>query len=97
MGLKMLDDGRAFDHRLPVVEEEREQPERRMLLQYGGILLVVGFEQPVLERGIVRPEGDQDLLRIAAERVSKEFQHYQLPSAIAAWRASSRSLGGVVT
>ena len=97
LGLKMLDDRRRFHEWAAIVEQERELAERPVPLQFLEILLMIGFQDPIFERRFVGPESDQHLLRIAAEGVSEELEAHQVPSAIAACRSSSRSLGGVVT
>ena len=71
--LPMLDDRRAFDHRLPVIEEQREQSERRMPPQDLSVLRKVAFEDAIFEGRVVRPKRDQDFLSVAAEWVTEEL------------------------
>ena len=92
--LQIFDDDRRFEDRAITVEQEWEHPERRMALQLRHVGRVL--DHPIVERGPVGPERDEHLLRVTAERVAEELQGHQLPSAISACRARSRSLGGSV-
>src|SRR4051794_15367203 len=71
MRLKMLDDRRGFEDRLIVVDQHWELTERRMPPQYLAVLRMIGAELSIVERRLVRPKSDEDLLRVAAERMAE--------------------------
>src|SRR4029453_4568237 len=60
------------------------------------ILRVIRIDHPVIEGRSIRPQRDQPLLRVAAERVSEIFEAHQAPSLIFSRSSSSASLGSLV-
>src|SRR4051812_15033078 len=92
----MLDDAGRLDHRPAIVEQQREQRERRVPLEHLEILGVVLLEQSIFEWRLVGPKGDQDFLRVRRKGMPKEFEAHQAPSLIFSRNFSSSSLGSFV-
>src|SRR5258708_27871354 len=97
MSLQMFDYASRCDHRMAVREQQRKQSERRVQLELVEILRMLLVEHRVFELRPVGPQGDQDFLAVAAERVREELQAHASSFAHVSRRFSSASLGGLVS
>src|SRR5207342_3545615 len=94
---QIFDDRSGLDHAHAVVDQQGELAERPAPLELDKVLRMVLLEQFVLERSLIRPQGDQHLLAVGRERVGVELQAHQAPASIFSRRAISCSLGGLVS
>src|SRR4051794_15619112 len=92
----MFDDAGRLEYCLIIIKQQREQPKRRVPRKNLAVFRMLLVQYPVFERRLVGPQGDQDFLRVAAERVSEELQPHQVPSLILSRSSSSAWLGSFV-
>ena len=89
--------GVDFEHRLLAVHQKRKLAEGRVAQEHFAVFRMVGVKHLEVERRLVGPKGNQDLLGVGRKRVTIECEGHHAPASIFSRRSCSSSLGGLVS